>query len=319
MKTYLGLDLGGTNAKYGLVSEEGRVLRRGRFPVLAERGPEPIINDIVRHLGQLLKDLPEDGRPAGLAVGAAGVILPDQGVLAAAPNLPGWRDIPLAARLSEALGLEARIENDANLFTLGEWLAGAGRGLRNMVGLTLGTGVGGGLILNGRLWNGSFGTAAEIGHVPVEPEGRECGCGGRGCLETISSATAIANTARDLIARGGGCAYHGPPGELTAARLHELAAQGDPVALAAFGRAGWGLGVALAGVFNLLGLEGAVFGGGAAPAWEYIYPTMYAEFAARVLAVDPEKVRFVTAALGDDAPLIGATALYTTDAQDRED
>jgi len=310
-KTYLGIDLGGTNARFGLVTGEGTILKRGRFPIRSERGVEPILEDLISRIKDLLSGLAEEERPAGMAVGVAGRVLPDKGTLVSSPNLPGWLNVPLRRRLEEALGLEVCLENDADLYALGEWSAGAGRGLNNLVVLTLGTGVGGGLILEGRLWEGVFGTAAEAGHIVIEPEGRLCACGGRGCLETIASATAMARTAREWIKEGKPCAYRGRLEELTPADLFDLARSGDRLARETFARAGWALGIALTGIFNLLGLQGAVIGGGAAAAYEFIYPKMYEEFAGRVFAVDPESVRLIPAALGDDAPLAGAPKLFS--------
>lgn len=308
--TYLGVDLGGTNARYGLVAEDGRIIRQGRFAVRSERGPEPILEQLTGCLQAIQEGLFEDERPRGLAMGVAGQVLPDRGVLLFSPNLPGWTNIPLGDRLSRALGLPVRVENDANLYALGEWLAGAGRGLDNLLLVTLGTGVGGGLILNGRLWNGAYGTAAEVGHMQVEPEGLLCACGARGCLETIASATAIARTARQWIAQGRPFEFQGDPKSLTSARLCDLARAGDNLARQVFERAGWAIGHVLADVFNLLGLEGVVIGGGAAQAYEFIHPRMFEVFASRVLTVDPEIIRFAPTALGDDAPLVGAPALF---------
>ncbi|MEW6263412.1 MAG: ROK family protein [Thermodesulfobacteriota bacterium] len=310
MKTYLAVDLGGTNVTLGLVTDQGRLLKKDRFPVQAERGIEPILADLIGRLQAIMNGLDSSERPAGLAVGAAGFIRPDKGLLVAAPNLPGWKEVPLARILGDVLGLEVRLGNDSDLYTLGEWLVGAGRGYRNLVGLTLGTGVGGGLVLNGSLWSGSFGTAAEIGHIVIEPDGRPCTCGSRGCLETLASATGMTRTARELMLQGRSCGFKGRESDLSAADLYHLACQGDEVALETFARAGWALGLALTGIFNLLGLEAAMIGGGAAKAFEFIYPKLWEEFSQRVFAVDPARVAIITAALGDDAPLLAAPALF---------
>ena len=157
MKSYLGLDLGGTYAKYGCIDAHGRILERGRFSVLAREGPEQTIKRIINHLEPLLTKRSPKERPLGLAVGAAGLIRQDQGIVIYAPNLPGWKDIPLGGKLAQALDLEVRMENDADMFILGEWMFGAGRGLSTLMGVTLGTGLGGGLILEGCLWRGVFG------------------------------------------------------------------------------------------------------------------------------------------------------------------
>jgi len=309
-RTYLAVDLGGTNSRYGLVNQNGEVLRRGRFPIHSYRGPEPIIEDLIVHLRSFLDALSSGQRPRALVVGAAGLIRAEDGVLVAAPNLPGWKNIPLADILGQALSLEVRLENDANLYALGEWFAGAGRHLSHLIVVTLGTGVGGGLILNGRLWNGSFLSAGEIGHVIVEPEGRPCGCGGRGCLETVASATAITRTAREWIMAGQPCAFSGHPDDLTSRDLYGLARQGDALARRVFDRAGWALGLALTNVFNILGLQGAVIGGGVSAAYDFIRPSMFEEFSTRVFAVDPNRIRLAPAALGDDAPLAGVPVLF---------
>lgn len=310
MITYLAVDLGGTNVTLGLVTADGRLLQRQRFPVRAERGPEPIIADLISGLRAIKDKVEPNHQPAGVAVGAAGLIRPREGLLVFAPNLPGWRDVPLADHLSQALDLEVRLENDANLYALGEALVGSGRGLKNLLLITLGTGVGGGLILGGRLWGGSSGTAGEIGHMVVEPTGQVCGCGSRGCLETVASATAMTRTAREWMSAGRTCGYTGPLGNLTAAHLYDLAEKGDTLAQEIFDRAGQALGLVLTGVFNLLALEGVIIGGGAAGAYRFIFPAMYQEFSSRVFAVAPEQIRFAPAALGDDAPLFGAPALF---------
>lgn len=307
---YLALDLGGTNAKFGLVSKTGEILDRGRFPVLAERGPEPIVRDLVANLKSLLDRFGRDIRPQALAVGAAGQVRPETGEIVFAPNLPGWRDIPLGGLLSEALDLEVRLENDADLYALGEYAAGAGRGTKNLVCLTLGTGVGGGLVLDGRIWSGPYGSAAEVGHVIIQPEGAECGCGGRGCLETLASATAMAAYGRELLRAGEKTLFKGSPEQLDSAELFRLAGQGDQPALKVFRRAGWALGVGLSGILNLLGLEAVIIGGGAAPVFPYIRDHIMKEISTRVFTIDPDRLVLSQAVLGDDAPLAGVPALF---------
>ena len=309
-KTYFSLDLGGTFAKFGLVTDQGEILKRGTFAVRSERGPDPILRDIISCFRDIKNGLSPDLRPCGLSVGVAGVVRPEEGILATAPNLPGWKNMPLAGILSQALMMEVRIENDANLFILGEWLAGAGRGFKNLVGLTLGTGVGGGLILDGRLWRGNFGSAAEIGHMIIEPDGRKCSCGSRGCLETLASATAVTRFAREAMAKGRPCAYQGPPEDITAKDLHDLALREDPLAIEAFEKAGWALGLGLTSIFNILGIEAAILGGGVSMAMDFIEPRLMLELSSRVLTVDPDEIRVSRAALGNDAALLGAPAMF---------
>jgi glucokinase len=196
-KTCLAADIGGTNIKVGLVDEDGQVLARQGFSTDSGRGPELVMADIIRHLRELAAGAPRGRRPMGLAIGVPGWINQSAGILLNTPNMPGWVNVPVAEIMSRALGLPVFLENDSNLYTLGEWHGGAGRGLKHLLGLTLGTGVGGGLIIDGRLWYGAFASAGEIGHQQVETRGAPCGCGGRGCLETLASATGMARLGRE--------------------------------------------------------------------------------------------------------------------------
>jgi glucokinase len=310
MKTYVGIDIGGTNIRFGLVTDEGKVLSDSHFSVFSERGLEAVLNDLTNNLTTFLSTLPEDLKPQGVGVGAAGRILPAEGLIVSSPNLPGWKNVPLAEHLQKTVDLEVRLENDVNVYALGEWLAGAGRGSENLVVLTLGTGVGGGLILNNRLWSGSFGTAAEIGHMVVEPDGPPCKCGSRGCLETFASATAMVNMAKEMINGGRECGYEGRLENLTSAHLFDLAIEGDSLALDIFSSAGTAIGITLTNVFNLLGLQGAIIGGGAGLTFEFLKPSIEKELSSRVFAVDYDQIFLARSTLGDMAPLIGAPALF---------
>lgn len=309
MKVYLAMDLGATFIKFGLVTPEGTIIDRGKLPTQAEGGPERLADRAAAQFKTLLSRN-AGAAPQGLAVSAPGVIRPRQGILVNAPNLGRWKEVPFAGLMADRLGVPTRLANDGDMCALGEWLAGAGRGLGSLVALTLGTGVGGGIMLNNQLWQGCGATAAELGHVIIEPDGPPCECGGTGCLERYASAAAIARTARQAIENGEPCGYRGDPADLTSEILYDLALEGDALALKAFDRAGWALGIGLTDVFNLLGLEGAIIGGGATAAFRFIYPKLYEEFSARVLAVDPAQVRIVPAALGNDAQLVGAAALF---------
>ncbi|MBW1709560.1 MAG: ROK family protein [Deltaproteobacteria bacterium] len=309
---YLSVDIGGTKVRYGLVSAEGKVLSSSHFLIHSERGFDLVIEDMAAQFNRFLEAIPEPDQPGGAAVGVAGRVSPREGVVIYSPNLPGWNNVPLAVRLQEALGFEVRIENDSNLYALGEWLGGAGQGLENLVVITLGTGVGGGLILNNRLWTGSFENAAEVGHMVVEPDGRLCKCGSRGCLETLASGTAMADLAREWIQNGEPCGYQGKLEYLTSADLFDLARQGDTLALKVFDKAGSSLGLALTNVFNLLGLQGAIIGGGAGVAFDLLKPKITEELSARLFTADPDKILLARSELGDNAPLVGAPTLFQT-------
>ena len=306
-KYCLALDVGGTNVAAGLVSTSGQVLSKRYFPTQATRPVEVVIGDMITNLQELITQSPTP--PVALAVGLPGWIDTAKGVLVRAPNMPDWNHVPMADIMQRALGLPVLLENDANLYALGEWLYGSGQGLKNLIVMTLGTGVGSGLILNGKLWYGSFTSAAEAGHIPLTLDGAECGCGGRGCLETIASATAMGRLGREWLERGGLSNYKGRPEDLTTEIMYELAKGQDAMALSVFKQAGQALGRVLAGMFNLLGLEGAVVGGGAAGAFEFIEPGLQEIISQRVIITNPENIKIAVGSLGQDAPLLGASAL----------
>jgi len=308
-RTCLAADIGGTNIYMGLVDEGGRILARQGFSTDSSRGPDLVMADIIRHLKVLAAEAPRGRRPQGLAIGLPGWINQAEGILVKAPNMPGWVNVPVAETISRALGLPVFLENDCNLYALGEWHGGAGRGLRHLLTLTLGTGVGGGLIIEEKLWYGAFASAVEIGHQRVEPRGALCGCGGRGCLETIASATGMARLGREWLKKNKETLYRGRPDQLTPKVMFDLARQGDPMSLAVFRRAGEVLGLVLAGVFNLLGLEGVIIGGGAAGAFEFIRPRLWEVMSRAIVVADPARLKLVRGELGEDAPLAGAPAL----------
>ena len=305
----LALDVGGTNIIAGLMDEKGKILERRKIPTLSARGSGRVIEDMLLNLEDLARRCPGRGRAGALAIGVPGWINKSEGMLIQAPNLPGWKEIPLASIISKALGLPVFLENDTNLYALGEWLYGVGRGLDNVLVITLGTGVGGGLILEKRLWNGSFASAVEIGHTLVEENGALCGCGRRGCLETVASATGMARLGRIWLEEGRPTLYQGRPEDLTPQLMFELAGRGDKMSLYVFEKAGQALGRVAVDVCNLLGLEGVIVGGGAAGAFKYIRPSMWSVLAEGLIITHPERIKLLKGVLDEDAPLHGAVAL----------
>lgn len=308
---FLVMDVGGTNVIAGLVNDEGQVMARRRFLTKSHRPAQEVMADMAANLRQLAAESPDGAKPEALAVGLPGWIDHERGFLIKAPNMPGWVDLPIAEILGQALQLPVMIQNDTNLYALGEWLHGAGQGLKNVIVVTLGTGVGGGLILDGQLWNGSFASAVEIGHMPVSPDGAICGCGRRGCLETVASATGMSRLGRQWLAQGLPTAYNGRPEDLTSLIMFNLAQQGDPMALDVFRQAGEALGLVLSSVFNLLGLEGAVLGGGGAGAYEFIRPSLNKVLAHQLIVAEPGQIKIMTTKLGENAPLVGGAALLS--------
>jgi glucokinase len=314
-KVVIGLDLGGTNLRIAGVTRSGEVVCLYREETRASAGPEDLIARIAGGLRKVEGELRREGREVlGASLGVPGVVSRREGVVASSPNLPGWKSIPLLKRMSAAVDLPLLIENDANAAVFGEFWVGAGRGRQTVVLLTLGTGVGGGIMTDGRLLRGADGMAGEIGHLTVEREGQPCLCGNRGCLEQYSSATGIARRYRQLKAENAsGDPVPGGEGSLTAARVHSRAVEGDPYALQTLREAGMYLGTALASLVNIINPESIIIGGGVLPAWDFFMPAAREEMLSRAFQAPAERVELVPAALGDRAGFIGAAGLFWQD------
>ena len=293
----LALDIGGTKMAAGLVDPGGRVL-------LTERIPTPAMADS-ETLWRALLGLAEhvagraDGPVKGVGVGSGGPMLWPSGVISPL-NIPAWVSFPLRERLVDTFpGIPVRVHNDAVAVAAGEHWRGAGRGQSNVLGMVVSTGVGGGLVLGGRIVDGRSGNAGHIGHVVVDPDGPDCLCGGRGCVEAIARGPAVARWAMD----------HGwSSREGTAAAVAADAQRGHPVALAAMDRAGQALGVAIASATHLLDLDVVCIGGGLAQAGPLIFNPLEAAFRRHARMEFAREVRVVPAALGQDAGLVGAAA-----------
>ncbi|MBN1503973.1 MAG: ROK family protein [Candidatus Eisenbacteria bacterium] len=324
----LGVDIGGTFVKTALVGPGPAVLERARLTM----DPGEPAEALLRRLSGTLYGLEAlvEGRPAlPVGVGCAGLIDARTGVVRTSPNLPLWRDVPLVAALSEGLavhragppetrtateaGRTARVvlDNDANVFSFAEGFFGAARDAANAVFVTLGTGVGGGLKLDGRLYTGSCGFAGEIGHITIDPDGPVCACGNRGCLESFVGSGSIVRRARKMIEDEGRQNEWLSSGlssldELTAEDVGRAAQAGDALATRVFGEAGEHLGVALAGVVNLLNPEVVVLGGGVSKAGEPLFSAVRSTVLRRALGLSSRCVRIVPALLGEDAGVIGA-------------
>ena len=297
----IGMDLGGTNLRVAAVDREGGVAVVKRRETAAREGPEAVIGRVVATVREVAATIQgEGGTVRGVMLGAPGIIAGGTGTVVSSPNLPGWRDVPLRERVAAAVALPVSLENDANAAAYGEYWRGAGRGCASMVLLTLGTGVGGGLVLGGALWRGADGMAGEIGHVTVDPGGRTCRCGNAGCLETYASATAIVDRYRELA---------GVEEAAGAEQVHARALEGDANARQAYREAGRALGLAFATLVNLLNPERIVIGGGVLPAWELFMPAAEQELRRRAFAAPAARVRFARAALGELAGVTGAGGL----------
>ena len=308
----VGVDFGGTNIKVGLVNRAGRVLAVEVLPAKSHAAPQPFVQGISEAVARLLRARAiTRAALRGAAVGAPGPVDHARGVVRSMVNVPGWHDVPLGRLLARRLGCEALVENDVNLMALGEARFGAGRGAQHLVCVTLGTGVGGGLIVNGALDRGASGAAGEIGHMVIDPDGPRCGCGARGCLEAHVGTAAILRMARraGFLQRG-----------LTPAHLSEAARpHTNLVGVGARRRnrdarrlwrefGGW-LGLGVANAVNLLNPQRVVIGGGVANAWPFFAPALRRTVRAHALPPAARVVQVVRAQLGDHAGIAGAAVL----------
>ena len=308
----MGVDFGGTNTRVALVSQTGRIVDVQHLPSRAVGRPGTFVEALSRSIHALAQTVRL--RPAqlrGIGIGAPGPVDVSRGVVYSMVNVPGWHDVPLQRRLQHRLGCPCLVDNDVNVFTLGEWRLGAGRGAEALVGVTLGTGVGGGLVLGGRLYHGCRGGAGELGHMAVNPSGRRCGCGARGCLEAQVGTAAIVSMGRQALRRSRTlrALARGPGGTLTPRLISCAAEQGDASARAIWAEVGRWLGVGLGNVVNLLNPDRLIIGGGVANAWRWFAPSMHVSLRAQAMAVHARSVRIRRAQLGNFAGILGAAVL----------
>ena len=311
---FIGIDLGGTKIATALVDAEGKIRARDLRKTQAAEGQPAVVERMVdaasRVIAQAGVALPQI---MAVGVGAPGPINTKAGLVTTPANLPGWRNVPLKQLVEEALGIPTFLENDANAAALGEHLFGAGRGAENMIYVTVSTGIGGGVILNGQIYNGAAGAAGEIGHMTVLPRGPHCGCGNRGCLEALASGTAIAREGRELVVRGMPIVItelaEGDPDRVSAKLVAQAAEQGDIEAQEIIADAMTYLGVGMASLVNLFNPELIVIGGGLANMGKGLFGPVRRIIDRRALHASAEVVKVVPAQLGHDVGILGAVAV----------
>ena len=282
----IGVDMGGTNLRIAAVSSEGRMLEKITTSVKLSLGRDAVIAEMCDAIQHLTAKHRSDGKFLGAGIGVPGIIDIESGIMRKSANLPGWTDYPVRDVIEKKLGVPIFLENDAKAAALGERWLGAGRGADNMVMLTLGTGIGGAIILNGKIFYGMNGMAGEFGHVTVEPNGVPCGCGNHGCAERYASATAVVRMAREAIEAGNAPALArlaASGTEFSAKAIYHLAMEGHADAQHIFDRFGRALGILLADLVNILNLGMFVIGGGVVSAWDAFAFTMFAEMRERSL------------------------------------
>ena len=316
----IGVDLGGTNIVAGAMTADGsRHMAMRSIPTNAFVGDEAVAERIVAAVEGVISDAMQEVDCArrdfiGVGVGAPGPLDRERGIVLVAPNL-GWKDFPLASRIQNRVGLPTTLDNDANCATFGEWWQGAARGGRNVVGLTIGTGIGGGLILNGALYHGSSDMAGEIGHTTIDLNGRHCKCGNYGCLEAYASAPAIATRAREVLVREEGesaipAMVNGRLEEITAQIVYDAAAAGDPIANEIVRDTARYLGAGVANLLNVFNPDIVVLAGGVTAAGDALFVPLRAEVRRRAFSPAVQAVKIVPGELPGTAGVVGAVASF---------
>ncbi|MFW6114663.1 MAG: ROK family protein [Thermodesulfobacteriota bacterium] len=309
----LGIDLGGTKILTSVVNPGGKMISRDHSVTPAARGQEAVIQAIMestkRALDQAritISDL------TCIGIGAPGPSNPQTGILYSSPNLPGWRDVPLRDIISERLGLTAYLINDGSAAAVGEMHYGAAQGARHFIYLTISTGIGGGIVVNGEIYAGSIGTAGELGHMVIDDNGPLCNCGNTGCWEMLASGTALAAEAKRLVDSGSATAIldygDGAVENITAETVHKAALAGDELAKRLIARNAYYLGVGLANLINIFNPETIVIGGGLSNIGDMLLLPAYEEAQRRAFKPSYQATRFVRARLGRNSGVIGAAA-----------
>ncbi|MBM3739782.1 MAG: ROK family protein [Acidobacteria bacterium] len=294
----IGVDLGGTNLRAAAIDRAGKFVDKISGSTDLAAGRDAVIGDIVESINALGGRLGMEGLK-GVGIGVPGFIELEKGMIVGSHNLPGFDNFPVRDDIARRLGRPVILENDANAAALGEFWMGAGKDVNDLVLLTLGTGIGGGIIAGGKILHGFVGMAGELGHLTVVPNGNPCGCGNRGCLEKHASATAVETMAK-LVALGD---------DLSAKDVFDLAENGNKLARRVFESMGEALGIALASLVNVFNYPLYLLSGGVLPAWDHFAPAMFAQVEARSFTYRNTKTRIERAVLGNEAGLYGAAYL----------
>ncbi len=309
----LGIDLGGTKILTAVANPQGRMLSRDHSITPAKEGQQAVVTSILESIRRALEQAHITAADlAAIGLGAPGLSNPETGILFTSPNLPGWRDVPLRDIIEKELGKKAFLINDANAAAVGELYYGAGRGVHNFVYITVSTGIGGGIIINDKIYTGSTGTAGELGHMVIDDEGPPCNCGNRGCWESLASGTALAREARQRIEAGATTSIveyvNGNLERINAEAIHKAAQAGDNLAIDLIAQSAYYLGVGLANLINIFNPEVIVIGGGLSNIGDMLLKPAFEEAERRAFKQAYQAVRFARAELGRNSGVLGATA-----------
>lgn len=314
MTKRIGIDVGGTNVKIALVDGEGKIIYSNSVPTYAQMGYEYTVNNIKQAIRDLMKETNTDAKEIeGIGFDFPGQVDYKTGVVKLAPNIPGWVNVPIAQMIEEEFNIPTRIDNDVRCAALGELKLGAGKGCENFVCITVGTGIGSGLVINGQLVRGAANAAGEIGHIKLQMNGGPiCGCGDTGCLEAFASGPSIVAMAQEYLKGGKSTKFRemaGADGEITPYIVAKAAEAGDPVAKRIFEIVGTYIGMGLVSVINLLNPEKVIIGGGVAAAGDLLLDPIRKTIKERAMVVAGNSVEIVPAELGNSAGVIGASML----------
>ena len=307
----LGIDLGGTKILTAVTNSQGKMLSRDHSITPANEGQEAVVESILESTDRALDQAGITATNIDvIGVGAPGLSNPETGILFTSPHLPGWHDVPLRDIIEKGLGKKAFLINDANAAALGELHFGAGRGARNFIYITVSTGIGGGIIIDGKIYTGSTGTAGELGHMVIDDDGPSCNCGNKGCWETLASGTALAKEARHRIKRGARTSIlelaGGDLEKINAEAIHQAAQAGDNLAGELIARSAYYLGVGLANLVNIFNPEIIVIGGGLSNIGDMLLQPAFEEAGRRAFKQSFQAVSFARAELGRNSGVLGA-------------
>ncbi len=320
----LGIDLGGTKILTAVANSQGEILSRDHSITPAKKGHEAVIQSILESAYRALEqaDVAISALIA-IGVGAPGISNPETGILFTSPNLPGWRDVPLRDIMQERLGKKTFLINDANAAALGELYFGAAQGARNFIYITISTGIGGGIIIDGKIYIGAIGAAGEVGHMTIDDDGPICNCGNRGCWETLASGTALAREAKHRIKEGVRTSIlkyaEGDLEKVTAQVIHNAAEHGDNLAKELIARTGYYVGVGLANLINIFNPELIVIGGGLSNIGDMLLGPAFKVAGERAYKEAFQAVRFASAELGRNSGVLGAAAFALREIKKGED
>ncbi|MBW2623815.1 MAG: ROK family protein, partial [Deltaproteobacteria bacterium] len=297
-KIAVAVDLGGTNIRVAAIDEQGNVRKKIKRPSLAKEGKEPVVRNLLSAIKEIYQASPEK-QIKGVGLGIAGAINMDKGIITQSPNFPGWEGYQIKGEIEAEFSqkIPVILENDANAAAMGERWKGAGIGINYLLCLTLGTGIGGGIIINGKLLHGADGMAGELGHITVAPDGPRCNCGNHGCLEALASATAIKREATmalknrpesELNSRCGGNVK-----AITAEMVYHSATSGDLVSRKVYQTMGKYLGIGIASLVNIFNPEMVIIGGGVSKAWDLFGPYTKKEVSKRALKPFLQRMKIV--------------------------